>query len=296
MRDFWEPFEWYLRVERGLPATYFLIPFKQRPGTRLTARRASRRASAYDVDDVAPSAGRLRRQGGELGVHGIDAWHDPEAGRAELGRIARLSGETQIGIRLHWLCGDEHTPRILEEAGFAWDASLGYNEAVGYLNGTTQPFRPAGATRLLELPLHIQDGALFYPTRLDLSEADAWTRCERLIEHASRHGGALTVLWHDRSHAPERFWGDFYIKLVEALKARGACFGSAGAAIDWFARRRSVQFESGPTGVRLRCPSGEINPPLRVRVHQPRAGTRPAHWIDVPWTGRDVEVLETACV
>ena len=33
-RDFWEPFEWYLEAERGLPATYFLIPFKQRAGDR----------------------------------------------------------------------------------------------------------------------------------------------------------------------------------------------------------------------------------------------------------------------
>ena len=31
-RDFWEPFEWYQSVEDGLPATYFLIPFKGQAG------------------------------------------------------------------------------------------------------------------------------------------------------------------------------------------------------------------------------------------------------------------------
>ena len=43
--------------------------------------------------------------------------------------------------------------------------------------------------RLLELPLHIQDGALFYPNRLDLSEEDADKRCKVMIDAARRTGG-----------------------------------------------------------------------------------------------------------
>jgi hypothetical protein len=291
-RDFWEPFGWYLRVEQGLPATYFLIPFKRRSGERVAGRRASRRASAYDVDDVASAAATLRRHGGELAVHGIDAWHSVDQGRAELERVAGLSGESRIGIRMHWLLGDADTPRVLEAAGYAWDASLGYNETVGHRNGTTQPFRPAGATRLLELPLQIQDGALFYPERLDLSEREAWTRCTRLVEDAERYGGALTLLWHDRSHAPERFWGDFYVRLVDALKARGAWFGTASEVVEWFARRRAVRFERTSAGVRLRYEGGEIRPPLTVRVHDPVPAAGQARRIDLPWAGQDGEDLE----
>jgi hypothetical protein len=290
-RDFWEPFDWYLRVEHGLPATYFLIPFKRRPGDRV-GPRAARRATAYDVDDVSSRASSLRRHGCELALHGIDAWHSVDRGRAELARIARLKGDTRIGVRMHWLCADEHTPRVLEDAGFAWDASLGYNEAVGYRNGTTQPFRPAGATTLLELPLHIQDGALFYPGRLDLSTTEAWTCCARLVANAVRYGGVLTVLWHDRSHAPERFWGDFYVGFVEALKAHGAWFGTASDVVEWFAKRRAVRFERTATDARPRYDGGEIDPPLMVRVHNPRSGAGPARWIDIPWTGRDLEGLE----
>src|SRR5205814_1139346 len=51
-KDFWEPFEWYLRVEKALPATYFLIPFKRRVGERVPGGHASRRAAAYDVHDL----------------------------------------------------------------------------------------------------------------------------------------------------------------------------------------------------------------------------------------------------
>ncbi len=49
---------------------------------------------------------------------------------------------------------DSATPSILDEAGFSYDSSAGYNETVGYRNGTTQVFRPLGTKTLLELPLH----------------------------------------------------------------------------------------------------------------------------------------------
>jgi hypothetical protein len=214
-----------------------------------------------------------------------------DRGRAERARITGVSCQARIGVRIHWLCRDEQTPRILEEGGFAWDASLGYNETVGYLNGTIQPFRPAGATTLLELPLHIQDGALFYPTRLNLTEPDAWARCALLVADAHRHGGALTVLWHDRSHAPERFWGDFYVRLLESLRTSGAWFATAGEVIDWFARRRAVRFERTGAGIRFSSEGGDITPPLRIRVHHPAAAGNPPRWVDVPWTGGEVPEL-----
>ena len=90
---------------------------------------------------------------------------------------AVTAGKSSIGIRMHWLLRDARTPSVLENAGYAYDSTVGYNETVGYRAGTTQVFRPQGVRRLLELPLHIQDGALFYPQQLDLSEADAWKSC-----------------------------------------------------------------------------------------------------------------------
>ena len=297
VKDFWEPFGWYLRTEDGLPATYFLIPFKGRAGEHVPGRHASRRAAAYDLADVAAAAATLRRRGCELGVHGIDAWHSVDKGRAERERLAALTDGGPIGVRMHWLLRDAQTPRVLEEAGYAWDGSLGYNETIGYFNGTTQAFRPSGTSSLLELPLHIQDGALFYPGRLDLSETDAWRRCARLIDNARAYGGVLTVLWHDRSHAPERFWGDFYVRLVHALRSQGAWFGTAGMVVEWFSKRRDVRFERSGTGIRLRYEGDAISPPLSLRVHgrRPAASEGPerrASWIDIPWAGGDGENVE----
>ena len=289
-KDFWEPFDWYLRVEKNLPATYFLIPFKRRPGDHVSAHHGSRRAAAYDITDLPHWTTTLMKEGCELGVHGIDGWHSMEKGRDELRRIAAVTRESRIGIRMHWLLRDENTFRVLEEAGYDYDSSVGYNETIGYRSGTTQVFRPSGARALLELPLHIQDGALFYPHRLDLPSSEAWKRCQDLIDHARQVGGVLTVLWHDRSHAPERFWGGFYVRLVQALRSLDGWFATAAQIAGWFRQRRAVRFErlenpDGSARTSLWYHGEKILPPLTIRVHRPRAAGIDPATLDVPWSG-----------
>jgi hypothetical protein len=295
MKDFWEPFEWYLEVEKGLPATYFLIPFKRRSGDKVPGPRGSLRATAYDVGDLSHWATILLRRGCELGVHGIDAWHNVARGREELARIRAVTGDAKTGTRMHWLLCDENTPAVLERAGYAYDSTFGYNETIGYRAGTSQVFRPLNAQTLLELPMHIQDGALFYPQRLGLSEEMAETRCQDLVGNARELGGVLTLLWHDRSHAPERFWGSFYVALVSKLKSLDAWFGTATQVVTWFGNRRKVRFEAveaanGTPGISLRYNGEEISPPLKIRVHNPGQGTTGSShaapdFVDTSWAG-----------
>ncbi len=114
---------------------------------------------------------------------------------------------------------------------------------------------------------------MFFSNRLDLSEPEAETRCQPLVANARNLGGVLTVLWHDRSHAPERFWGDFYIKLVRTLKSQNAWFGTASQMVGWFRKRREVRFEridsaNGSRASLLYSGDDVIDPPLRVRLHQ----------------------------
>ena len=303
-KDFWEPFEWYLRVEKALPATYFLIPFKRRVGERVPGGHASRRAAAYDVNDLPRWMATLQREGCEIGVHGIDAWHSVDKGRAELAKVAGITGDSAIGIRMHWLLHEVTTASILEESGYAYDSTSGYNETIGYRSGTTQVFRPLGAKMLLELPLHIQDGALFYANRLDLSELEAEKRCKSLIDNARQFGGVLTVLWHDRSHGPERFWGDFYIRLVQALKSSNGWFATAAQVVSWFRKRRGVCFErlGAASSVRTSCRyTGQVAlPPLILRVYRPSIGGNSAQpsaafpYIDIPWNANTVVEFDSS--
>jgi hypothetical protein len=303
IKDFWDPFEWYLRVEQGIPATYYLIPFKRRAGEKVPGRRAARRATAYDVTDLPESVAALTNAGCEIGVHGIDAWHSVESAREELTRVAKVAGASVSGIRMHWLLGDANTESVLEEAGYAYDATAGFNQTIGYRNGTAQVYRPIQSASLLELPLHIQDGALFYPAHLDLTEQEAETRCQPLLDRVRRGGGVLTILWHDRSHGPERFWGGFYVALVERIKAAGSWFGTAAQVVGWFRQRRNVRFVqsdgSGDTKTRLSYAGAEIKPPLVVRRYQRRADrnalgfqSEAPRFIDVAWNGAPLELSD----
>ncbi len=269
VRDFWLPFDWLLTVEKGLPATYFLIPFKGRPGERVSAPHPERRATAYDLGDIPDWIRRLRAEGCEVGIHGIDAWHSVELGRAELNRLAEESPGDKLGIRMHWLLYAALSAKVIEAAGYDYDATMGYNETPGYRSGTTQPYQPFDVQDLLELPLHIQDGALFYPKRMGLAEGEAWEVCQSMITHTEAHGGVLTVLWHDRSHGPERFWGEFYRRLVAALKQRAPWFCTAGQAVDWHRARRSVRFErqaKDDRGRKIRALPGQRTPSRPFRV------------------------------
>jgi hypothetical protein len=291
--DFWQPFEWYLRVEKDLNGTYYFIPFKGRGGDKIPARTASIRAAAYDISDLSDWIRRLQDEGCEIGVHGIDAWHDPNLAAEERTRLTAVSGAENPGIRMHWLLCNEDTPRVLDQAGYDYDSTAGYNEEIGYHSGTNQVYQPPGTQHLLELPLHIQDGALFFPQRLDLSEASALKLCAVLVEHALEHGGVLTTLWHDRSFAPERFWGEVYVDLIALLKQSKPWFATARETVEWFRARRSVLFErrmSAGNKEELVAVCG--NTPSRaftIKVHRPgpEGSTLPllASPQNVPWTG-----------
>ena len=175
-KDFWSGFEDYMQLERGLNSTYFVIPFKDNPGRTAKGPAPSPRASRYGAVEIANDIRKLIAVGSEVGLHGIDAWRDSSSGRVELEEIRRLTGKQEIGIRMHWLYFEEQSPQTLERAGLDYDSTVGYNGTVGYRAGTSQVYKPLNASRLLELPLHIMDTALFFPSHLDLSPAEARTR------------------------------------------------------------------------------------------------------------------------
>lgn len=245
LKDFWKNLPRYISLDHGAPSTFFVIPFSGKAGAPDREKKHShRRATCYGASDIADQISELKDSGCEIGLHGIDAWTDPDAGRSEADEIRRATGLAPSGVRMHWLYFDESSPLLLEKAGFEYDSTVGYNETVGFRAGTAQVFRPLTVQRMLELPLHIMDTALFYSSHLNLSSIEALAEVDRLIDHTVRLGGCLTVNWHDRSIAPERQWGEFYAQLLEKLKARGALFTSAIRAVSWFRNRRDVTFEN----------------------------------------------------
>jgi hypothetical protein len=231
------------------------------------------RSSTYGARDIADRLGSLAASGQEVGLHGIDAWIDSTRGQKELEEIAEITGATDIGVRMHWLYFDEQSPATLEKAGFSYDSTVGYNETIGYRAGTTQVFKPLTVQRLLELPLHIMDTALFYPIHLNLSFPDAQRLIDNvMIDGACQFGGVVTLNWHDRSRAPERLWGEFYADLIRTFKLKGAWCATARDTVSWFRSRRSVAFERAGergTSIRIKKVAGLTAgvPGLRLRAY-----------------------------
>jgi hypothetical protein len=232
------------------------------------------RAARYDVGKHRESIHGLKRQGREIGLHGIDAWKDAQIGKVEIEVIRRITDEDRIGVRMHWLYFSDDTPMHLEEAGAHYDSSLGYNEAVGYRSGTTQVFRLPGTKNLYELPLHVQDTAMLYPRRMGMSESGAIDLCGKLIGDFRAHGGAFTINWHDRSLAPERNWDVAYLELLGLLTRERTWFATGGEAVRWFEKRRACRFDAsapvnGVPNVTLEGSATGNGPPVTLRVHRP---------------------------
>jgi hypothetical protein len=299
-KDLWTEFDdCYRELEKGVCSTFFVIPFKNQPGFCRSGPAPSYRAARYGAKDISGAIDKMIASGCEVGVHGIDAWMDSERGCEEIEEIRGLTGVTDVGVRMHWLYYDEDSPLILEKLGAAYDATVGYNETVGYRAGTTQSYKALQTKRLMELPLHVMDTALFYPSYLGLSPSQARSVMDRMMDNVMRLGGCFTVNWHDRSVLPERCWDGSYSELLADLKQRGAWFSTVGQAVNWFKKRRSVVFEDDHAehdaiGAKATGNYSDDLPGLRLRIYQPSGTTSDSEdgdgYFDVPFDGVDTRV------
>jgi hypothetical protein len=303
-KDFWAEFDRYTELEAGLGSTFFVIPRRGYPSRTANGSCSRIRACRYDIEQLLPQLRKIASAGGEVGVHGLDAWLDVDAGREEREKVSKTTGTSGLGVRMHWLHFDENSPAILDRAGFDYDTTVGYGETVGYRAGTLQVYRPLGVNNLLELPLHVMDTALFYPVCLNLREEDAERLVRKLIDAAERFGGVLTINWHDRSIAPERLWDDFYLQLVRELRSRGAWLPTAAQAVAWFRKRRSAAVEYARVRedvirLRARLETADTLPGLRIRITkpglpsdaEPMAAGMPAEFVDVPFNStKEVDI------
>jgi len=277
--DPWSLFEHWKSLENRLDvrSTFFFVPQKDDPGVRAHPYRAV----VYDIKEKTDLLRDLDHGGWEAGVHGIDNWADAQRGRQEIAALG-LEGKTP-GNRTHWLLFDQNSWKVLDEAGYSYDTTFGYNDDAGFRAGTTQVYRPRGVQNLLELPLHIQDIGLFgnfcwAPTDngwvktpcMHLDEHAARMYCDRIFDYAKRLGGAVTILWHYENLTPPRDWSGLYAELVKSAQADDAWVTTAGAVVEWFKERRETGIEYGRgkniITIKIRNRLSGQNPPMFVRV------------------------------
>jgi peptidoglycan/xylan/chitin deacetylase (PgdA/CDA1 family) len=183
--------------------------------------------------------------GAELALHGsYTAAEDPARLGEEKARLEELGVEVR-GHRYHYLRVDpQRNLAPLDGLGFAYDSSLGYADAPGFRAGIAHPFRPWDAEagrplRLVEIPLAAMDVTFSEQRYLGLPARAAERHLLDLVDRAADHGGGFAVLWHTDRYDPatSRGWDRLYLRLLEAVRARGGVCLSAGElaeeAADW---------------------------------------------------------------
>jgi hypothetical protein len=190
----------------------------------------------------------LRDQGVELGLHAsYHAHRDPARFWLERQRLEELSAGSVRGLRHHfWQVGPDvsATLRAHEAAGFHYDSSLAFNDAVGLRRAVALPYRPWDATAqrplsTWQLPVLALDSAACATAR-DAGEAieAVWSGIEQVI---ASHGVAV-LDWHVRCSYPAndryRLWAETYVGVLERLATRKDVWVTGlGKITDWAASR-----------------------------------------------------------
>lgn len=219
-----------LEAELGVRSTFYFLPFPGRPGLRPDRSPAPVfRACRYRLAEQADLIRWLHESGWETGVHGIDSHVSPDAARKELTEIRAILGpDVPVGCRMHWLYSGPELRANLRRAGYAYDATFGSNDNIGFPEGRCRPFVDAG---LPVLPLAVQDVTLLREDHLGLKLEQAWQKLERVLAEARERRAVLTVLWHNDSFVPPRSWQRLYVRLLERALADGARVVTAGEAV-----------------------------------------------------------------
>lgn len=234
-----------LEREYGVTASYFFTVYPP--------VRRSRYDCVYRLSDKCTFQGRPGRvrdvvralfaEGFDVGLHGsYGTATDSAALAAEKRVLEDVLGTPVTTTRQHFLHWDiRHTPRAQARAGLTADSTAGFNRNIGFRLGTSLPFFLFDADAqqgldLLEVPLIVQEAALFGTNSLELDTVSALAVVKALIDRIAAVQGVVTLLFH-----PHSFVNEVYVSLyrwcIEYGLRQGAWFASVRDVDRWWRTR-----------------------------------------------------------
>jgi peptidoglycan/xylan/chitin deacetylase (PgdA/CDA1 family) len=171
---------------------------------------------------------RIHERGHEVGLHTSYVSHlSPDRTRSELDALIAACDEAGFtesawGVRQHFLRFETPlTWRIQNEAGLAYDSSLGFADDFGFRAGTCRAFPvydllDRRSLALRERPLQVMDTTFVEYLHLDLDAAAG--RIRAIVDQCRAHRGQAVLLYHNNTLPGARF-ERHYRELIEGLLA-----------------------------------------------------------------------------
>ncbi|MEP7264838.1 MAG: hypothetical protein ABI772_10085 [Bacteroidota bacterium] len=168
---------------------------------------------------------KVAEEGNEIGLHGsYNTFNDADLFISQLDNLKKITGSEITTTRQHFLHYDIYkTPAVHRKAGVKTDSTLGFNCASGFRAGTSMPYFLAEG--ILEVPMHIMDGALFNENSHNFNETQAKTKVVEIIDSVEEVGGCLVINFHP-NYLDRTAWWNTYVFLLEELHSRNAWCGS----------------------------------------------------------------------
>lgn len=212
-----------LRIEKklGVTASYFFTVYP--------LDQYSKYDCLYSLQDTILFEGKktslahvirqMDEEGFDVGLHGsYFSALDPALLIRQKTVLEQFLGKEVATTRQHWLHFKlPHTLQYQAKSGLKADTTLGYNRNIGYRAGTGFPlnlfdYAADKPLPLLEVPMIIQDGALFGSNALEYSVEKSFDVMKGFLEGAENSNGCLTLLFH-----PDIFLKKGVSELYEAI-------------------------------------------------------------------------------
>ncbi|MEJ2048479.1 MAG: hypothetical protein P8Y60_01290 [Calditrichota bacterium] len=183
-------------------------------------------------------------EGHEVGLHSSRfIFNHPANYLREKRKLESQLGWEVNGVRQHYL-------RILfpegwhylRSAGFNYDSSCGYNEAVGFRAGTSFPIEinfpdKSEDDKFYEVPISLMDYPWINP---QATFEENWSKFENLIDLIRNTQGLANILWHPHNIA-ECIYRDYWEKMIAWFGKERFYQGSLSYIVEWWKNRSAVE-------------------------------------------------------
>ena len=212
--------------ENNLPSSWFFMAFEK-----------GDRDFNYRIEELENYLQQIAANGNEIGLHGSHrAFAEKDFLEKEKSRLEKITGKKNPGYRNHFLrFSFPLTWKLLSDAGFEYDNTLGYSAHSGFRNGMCYPFHPYDFTKneflpITEIPLVVMDTSLFLHMKLNSSQAKKAIR--DLIDEVQKANGVFTLLWHNNYFLPAQV--EVLRHTIDYLREQNAWFTTnAGLIRQW---------------------------------------------------------------